>query len=215
MDPAPHRASLQWACCISGCCVPRYVLIFCGWVTVVSELTELFGKGAVSDASPACYRCVEAQGSSVAPERPAQHVLARSIGLQRGVPCFHAGEQCAPRAVPTHEQCFSTSTLAPLSSLTYISSPPPLAYRPAPRRGILKTSPGPFSAPLLFRTSVAIYLLHDPASTPMAHIASCLLDSDQDDLPAALPIAKAVSRQNSNESVCNTFKPALLAVGQS
>lgn len=58
---------------------------------------------------------------------------------------------------------------------------------------------------------MTIYLLHrpDPASAPMAHIANCLMDSDTDDLPLNINnyIAKAVSPQNSNESVCNHFNP--------
>jgi len=55
----------------------------------------------------------------------------------------------------------------------------------------------------------------------MAHIADCLLDTDQDDLPLGLNnyIARALSPQDSNESVCNHFNsPAhdpSLAVGQS
>lgn len=55
----------------------------------------------------------------------------------------------------------------------------------------------------------------------MAHIADCLLDTDQDDLPLGLNnyIAKALSPQDSNESVCNHFNsPAhdpSLAVGES
>jgi hypothetical protein len=43
----------------------------------------------------------------------------------------------------------------------------------------------------------------------MAHIASCILDTDQDDFSLGLNnyIAKAVSPQDSNESVCNHFNP--------
>ncbi len=52
----------------------------------------------------------------------------------------------------------------------------------------------------------------------MAHIAACLMDSDTDDFSLSLNnyIAKAVSPQSSNESVCNHFNSpglSLLAVG--
>lgn len=84
----------------------------------------------------------------------------------------------------------------------------PLAYQPAGPPGNLKTFPGPYPHHIS-RASVTIYLLHklDPASAPMAHIADCLLDTDQDDLPLGLNnyIAKALSPQDSNESVCNHF----------
>jgi len=49
----------------------------------------------------------------------------------------------------------------------------------------------------------------NPAPTPMAHIISCMLDSDSDDIAPSLHnyIAKAVSPQTSNESVCNHSIP--------
>ena len=56
---------------------------------------------------------------------------------------------------------------------------------------------------------MAIYLSHTdrPSSVPMAHIAACLLDSEADDFSLSLNnyIAKAVSPQSSDDSVCNHF----------
>ena len=45
----------------------------------------------------------------------------------------------------------------------------------------------------------------------MAHIAACLLDADSDDFLLSLNnyIAKAVTQQPSNESVCNHFNTTL------
>jgi hypothetical protein len=66
----------------------------------------------------------------------------------------------------------------------------------------------PLPAPHPPGQCVTIYLLHrpDPASI-MAHIVSCLSDMDQDDISLGLNnyIAKAVSPQDPNESVCNHF----------
>ena len=54
----------------------------------------------------------------------------------------------------------------------------------------------------------------NPAPTPMAHIISCMLDSDSDDIAPSLHnyIAKAVSPQTSNESVCNHSIPPRLII---